>query len=176
MIIRQAGDFDRDAIARLHIESWRATYRGTLGDDYLDRDIYAERAAAWEQRFLAPPAGQYIAVAEIDGALAGFICAYGADDARWGTLIDNVHVVQGHKRSGIGAALMMHAAQWCARAYPAHGIYLWVQERNAAAQRFYERLGGANAEDDTWEQPDGGTSRKFRYVWSNPGSLTVQDA
>lgn len=162
---------EASAIAKLHAESWRRTYRGLLSDSYLDGAVAAERAAVWAQRFREPAAGQYVAVAEIDGALAGFVCAYGAQDQEWGSRIDNLHVAHAHQHGGIGAALMAHIAAWSASIYPGLGLHLWVLEQNTQARRFYERLGGAIAGEGTWEPPDGSSVRDLRYAWRSAEAL-----
>jgi hypothetical protein len=46
--VREANAGDAAAIARLHVESWRATYRGILRDEYLDGNAAAELLARRE--------------------------------------------------------------------------------------------------------------------------------
>jgi GNAT superfamily N-acetyltransferase len=169
MKIRTAAD--AAAIAALHAASWQSAYRGILSDDYLDNQAGAERAALWEQRFREPVAGQYAAVAEIDGALAGFVCIFGAHDPQWGSMIDNLHVAQSHKRHGLGAALMTYAAAWCVDGYPGLGVFLWVLEANAPARAFYERMGGVRVGEDIWQPPGGGEAVELRYFWADPAVL-----
>lgn len=165
MHIRPATIADAPGIARLHAESWRSAYRGVLSDAYLDGEVVAERISVWEKRFRNPAANQHVALAEIDGVMAGFVCAYGADDAEWGSLLENLHVSQEHQRTGIGARLMAHAAAWCAQRHPGSGMYLWVLAPNLAAQRFYRRLGAVEVGRDVWSPPGGGAVSKLRYAW-----------
>ena len=163
---------DVPAIARLHAESWRVAYRGMLQDDYLDRTIYAERQALWEERFLSSPANQYVVVAETAGSVTGFACVYGDEDATWGSFLDNLHVEPDQKRKGVGTVLMAKVAAWSLKSWPAAGMYLWVLESNTPAMRFYERLGGTVAGEGVWTPPDGGEYRKLRYVWERVDGLT----
>jgi hypothetical protein len=60
---------------------------------------------------------------------------------------------------------MRELAAWLIKAYPGNGVYLWVLESNAAAQRFYERMGGENAGVDMWKPPDGSALPKIRFAW-----------
>ena len=141
MNVRIASAADVPCIAAVHAESWRIAYRGMLQDDYLDREIDAERLALWQTRFRAPAANQYVTVAEVDAKVAGFACAYGNEDPDLGSFLDNLHVMPEHKRKGIGSALMRDVAQWSLRTWPDCGMYLWVLDSNAPAIRFYERAG-----------------------------------
>lgn len=168
MKIRIANARDAATIANLHAESWRIAYRGMLQDDYLDRKIFPERLALWEERFRACTANQYVVVAEIEAKVAGFACAYGDEDPVWGSFLDNLHVTPAYKRKGIGSALMRDVAQWSLRSWPGCGMYLWVLESNTPAVRFYENVGGRCVGDGLWNPPDGGEYRKLRYAWQDP--------
>jgi GNAT superfamily N-acetyltransferase len=166
--LRRACRDDADAIADLHAGSWRATYRGAMRDDYLDADVSAERRGVWRERLIAPAANQHVMVA-VDGAvLAGFGCAYGADDERFGTQLDNLHVRRDRQGEGIGRDLIAAVAAWCTEHHPDVGLYLWVVEQNVGARRFYERLGAADAGGDVWRPPDGSTVPVRRCVWAPP--------
>ncbi len=171
MNLREAHAADIEAIARLHAESWRATYRGMYRDEYLDGPVFDDRRNAWQGRLTSPRPGQYTVVAENGDGLAGFACAFADHDAKWGTLLDNIHVAPERKRAGVGTMLMRDVAFWAERERPAVGIYLWVIEANAPARRFYERLGARNAERATFDPPGRGTFASLRYVWPNPAAL-----
>src|SRR6185369_4532125 len=62
--LRDATGDDAPAIAALHAESWRTTYRGALRDDYLDGHIVRERTTVWRGRLDQPAANQRVVVAE----------------------------------------------------------------------------------------------------------------
>lgn len=171
--IRAATAADADAIARLHAESWRSAYRGMLSDAYLNGDVMAERTAFWRRELGPPAANLHVVVAEEDGSLAGFVSIYGGHDERWGTRIEAVHVSPARKGRGIGARMMAEAGGWCARAHPGLGVYLHVLEPNAAARRFYERIGGHVAERGVWKALDGGEVPELRIVWTDGAALAA---
>lgn len=167
MIVREARAADANAIAGVHAESWRVAYRGAFRDEYLDGNIFDERLAVWRRRFAAPASNQHVLVAEDQQAVIGFACAFGGEDPRWGTLLENLHVSRRWWKQGIGARLMAAAAAWSAAAYPGRGMYLWVLEPNVPARRFYEQLGAAGSGRELWEAPGGGTVPRLRYVWAD---------
>ena len=171
MRIRPATPADIDAVANLHAESWRITYRGQYADAFLDGPVYDDRLTVWRDRLTSPAPNQHTIVAEDSDALDGFACAFGHDDPQWGTLLDNIHVEPMHKRSGIGTQLIREIAAWTREAHPSCGLHLWVLEANAPARSFYERLGATNVERTTSNPPGGGTVVSFRYAWPHLATL-----
>jgi len=174
--LRAATAADSSAIAALHVASWQSAYRGLLSDAYLDGPAPAERAALWEQRFREPKPNQHVIVAEADGRLTGFACAFGADDPQWGTLLDNLHVAPDLKGRGLGKALLRAIAEWCAASHPGVPLHLWVLEGNERAIRFYEALGGRRADRTTWTAPDGHTVYDLRYAWPDVRTILERTA
>lgn len=162
--IRAAGPDDADGVALLHADSWRRHYRGAYADSFLDGDVVADRRAVWSAR-LAAPGHCATLVAEDAAGLAGFVHVVLDDDERWGSLVDNLHLVHDRRRSGIGRALMGRAAGIVAERATGASMYLWVLTQNTAAQRFYQALGGKCAEMARVE-PSGGV----------PGRLAERDA
>jgi ribosomal protein S18 acetylase RimI-like enzyme len=174
MITYRAGTpQDAEAIAALHARSWREHYRGSLPDAFLDGDVLADRLHVWRERLERPPANQFVQLALDDSALAGFVCAFGAHDPQWGSLIDNLHVAGEAMRHGVGRALMHQAAAGLASRYPDVPVHLWVFEANAQARRFYERLGAHNAGVSPIEV-HGSAVPSCRYVWARPESIAAR--
>src|SRR5437879_13119833 len=52
--IREADCADAPAVSRVHVDSWRTTYRGIVPDDYLARLSYERRTNIW-MRILSDP-------------------------------------------------------------------------------------------------------------------------
>lgn len=182
MNIRLANSADCAAIANLHVESWRNAYRGMFSDKYLDEDIFAERRLLWAERFQDPTPNQHIIVAEDDqiprndatANLIGFACAFANEDPRWGSYLDNLHVLPSLKRQRIGTRLMGQIATWCAQNVVEEGpqgMYLYVLEENMNACKFYERIGGTVVEEFFWDAPDGSKLKSLSYAWTDLASL-----
>ena len=169
--LRAATPGDIDSIAALHAESWRHNYRGTYPVEYLDNEVAEERLAVWRTRLSSPPPNQHVIVVERDSRISGFICIYGDENAEWGSLIDNLHVVTDLKRGGIGTLLMREGARWLQEHYPQSPVYLWVLETNTAARRFYERLGGHDRGAVPQPIAGGGSAMSCRQTWPSPDVL-----
>jgi ribosomal protein S18 acetylase RimI-like enzyme len=168
---RRAEACDAQAIAELHARSWREHYRGSFLDAFLDGDLPGERLRVWRERLETPADGQFVQLALAATGLAGFVCAYGDHDPRWGSLIDNLHVARACHGAGIGRELMRRAGAWLSQRYPELPVYLLVLEVNVSARRFYERLGGTHAEVSAMETHGGARVRSCRYTWSRPDRL-----
>jgi ribosomal protein S18 acetylase RimI-like enzyme len=170
---RAAEPSDADAIALLHAQSWRENYRGAFHDAFLDGDLPGERLRVWRKRLDHPPENQLVQMAADSASLVGFLCAYGAHDPEWGSFVDNLHVANAAKGSGIGASLMRQAGAWLASPYPNLGVYLWVLEGNSSARGFYERLGGRNSGTSIMESHGGALVRSCRYTWPRAEVLST---
>jgi GNAT superfamily N-acetyltransferase len=167
---RAANSGDAASIGALHAESWRRIYRGCFRDEYLDGDVFAERRAAWSEQLGRPAPHQYVYVACAGAELVGFVAAFGAHDAEWGSFVDNLHVDARVHGRGIGSALLREAGAWLASEFPDRGVYLFVWERNPA-RGFYERLGARDAGVVELDNPGGGSAGYVRYVWQRARDL-----
>ncbi len=142
MNIRPATPADAAALARVHIDAWRAAYRGLVPDTYLAALDYERRAERFREALAAHAEETYLV--EQNGAVAGFMTLGPCRDADldpgatgeiWG-----IYLAPEHWRKGIGRFLFRQGEQMLkARGYVQ--ITLWVFEGNAQARRFYEALG-----------------------------------
>jgi GNAT superfamily N-acetyltransferase len=170
---REATAQDVDDIARLHAESWRRHYRGAYSDAFLDGEVVADRMAVWRERLIQPEPDCYTLIARQDGALAGFAHTILNDDPTWGALLDNLHVRHDLKGHGLGSRLMARTAKVVLERTTPPALYLWVLERNTAAQAFYQARGGTRVGRNVSDAPGGGTIAALRYVWPDPAALLV---
>jgi hypothetical protein len=138
--------------------------------------VVDDRRLAWSSR-LTTRANSMTILAEDDNGLTGFVHTVFDDDDRWGSLIDNLHVVHSRQRTGVGTALLTYAANAVAERAVNTSIYLWVLSQNIAAQRFYRALGGTCVEKSTASPPGGvptrlnGSPGKLRITWPDPATL-----
>lgn len=163
---RQGTPADIAQVARLHADSWRASYRGMLDDAYLDVAVFEDRHAVWTERLSRPPDRQFVVVAERKARIVGFACAYAREDGTWGSFLDNIHAHPGHQGEGIGTGLMAEVVSWCRRVAGEHGLYLYVFALNERARRFYKHLGATDTGFERRPPGVGGEPQGIhRYAW-----------
>jgi GNAT superfamily N-acetyltransferase len=131
-VIRPGKAADAEAVARVHVRTWQATYAHVFPADRLAALSVDRRAEQFRQQ---PPI-----VSEKDGAIVGFVSvgpsrdddaagevyAIYVDPARWGT--------------GVGRELIA-AGEARLRELGHRDVVLWVLEDNPRARRFYESAG-----------------------------------
>lgn len=131
-MIRPATPDDAEAVARVHVETWRAAYAHALSPEGLVGLSVTQRA---EMHRRSPPV-----VAEVDGEIVGFVSVGpGADPDTDGELYA-IYVLPDHWGGGIGRALMQAGEERLRELGHRHAI-LWVLEDNPRARRFYEAAG-----------------------------------
>ena len=172
---REATYEDAVTIATLHAESWRVTYRGSYREEFLDGPVFQDRMVVWDTRLSMPRPNQFVVLAEEEGRVMGFACAYGSDDERWGSLLDNIHVRRELHRQGTGTRLVSEVARWCRANYADCGLYLWVIAKNHQARRFYERLGATDRGRELRAPSAGGGEPRDvrRYAWTAPIDIAL---
>src|SRR5260370_39710674 len=99
-MIRQATLNDASEIARVHVASWRSTYRGLLPDDFLlslSETGYAER---WKRVIAEGTSRGY--VAEDGGGVVGFSSGgrERAGETGWEGALYAIYVLDGAQRRG----------------------------------------------------------------------------
>ncbi len=166
MEIREAVPADTPAIARVHVDSWRTTYRGIVPDDYLRTLSYEDREALWT-RVLAATDSQVVFVATDErGEVIGF--ANGGPERSRGPVytgeIYAIYLLDAYHGQGVGRRLMGAVAGWLADK-GLTALLVWVAADNPA-RRFYETLGGTRIRAK-WETIGGTKIEEIAYGWAN---------
>lgn len=166
MEIRDARPADVPAIARVHVESWRTTYRDVLPQSYLNELSSSAREEMWGQAF-SPESATFLVVAEDLGKIVGFAAAGPArqdtpEAKGYAGELYAVYTLADYQRRGLGRRLVVSAAEGLlAKGYS--DMITWVIEDNAAC-RFYERLGGEQVGSKTVELANM-SLRALAYGW-----------
>jgi ribosomal protein S18 acetylase RimI-like enzyme len=138
-ILRPATPEDVDEIARVFHEGWHDAHPGRVPDGLTERrtpeafhDRVAQRVAETDET----------TVAEVDGALAGFVMVAG-DEA------EQVYVDRAFRGSGVAAALLAEAERQIAAG--GHDLaWLVVVRGNDRAQAFYAKQGWTDEGDQDY--------------------------
>lgn len=173
MRIREAQLDDEVSMAKIHIDTWRTTYRGILPDKYLAQLSYQKRQQGWQQLLSEAPAkGQSIYVVETDsGQMIGF--ANGGPERTENPMYKGelyaIYILNSHQRQGIGRQLVCRIAEQLAHA-GINSMLVWVLADNLAC-RFYEALGGCKI-DEQWIERGESQLKEVAYGWTDVNALT----
>jgi ribosomal protein S18 acetylase RimI-like enzyme len=146
--IRPAIPGDAQAIARVHVEAWRESYRALMPEHVIEALSVDRNAGMWAA-VLAGGASSIVHVVErvgiaAEGAeLVGFGSARDARSPALGASgeITAIYLLESFKRRGIGRMLLKGLLGALAeRGHRSAG--LWALVENHGTRRFYEALGG----------------------------------
>lgn len=159
---------DIKEIAQLHTRSWQVHYRNIYTDDYLDKELAADRLKVWTDRFSNLNDNQFVIKAMNNGVMVGFACTYLYKDPEYGALLDNLHVLPEAQGCGVGRNLMLLSAKWVTEHSPESGLYLYVLDQNKKAIEFYRKRGPEISEPFNYENPGIGIDSVLRCSWTPP--------
>ena len=137
--IRAARPGDARRIARLDVETWRATYAGILTTTFLVGLSARRRELGWATLIEREPRDVRVAV-DLDGNVVGFGSCGRNRDREFAGEVFTLYVAPDWQNQGIGRALLFAlferlVAQGCRSAI------IWVLRDNPA-RFFYQRLAG----------------------------------
>jgi GNAT superfamily N-acetyltransferase len=139
--VREALIGDAEAIARIHIDSWRHSYSGLVPGAFLESLSLAKWTADWIARL--QPASRRNFVAEDQGVICGWASIGPARDADLNQDVGElygIYVAPGRIRCSFGSQLYRRAEQELSKAGKGK-ISLWVLEGNSNARLFYGAQG-----------------------------------
>jgi ribosomal protein S18 acetylase RimI-like enzyme len=166
LVIREAELDDAAEIAKVHVDTWRSTYRGIIPDEYLLKLSYQKRQENWmsllgrrskEQLFI------YVVEKE-DKQIVGFAC--GGKERTSNPIykgeLQAIYMLKAYQNQGIGKQLVKTIATCLSRSN-LNSMLVWVLADNLACQ-FYEALGGQKVSKQTIER-GGVTLCEIAYGW-----------
>ncbi|WP_017185130.1 GNAT family N-acetyltransferase [Alkalibacillus haloalkaliphilus] len=148
MKIREANLSDASGIGKVHVNSWRTTYKGIVPDEYLNNMTYEKRAKLWEQNMSAQD--QYIIVAESD---SGQIVGFASGGKRETNVHENagdltsIYILEEFQGQGVGTQLMKEMFAYF-RTVGYDTIFVEVLKSNET-KFFYEAFGAVQHEAKT---------------------------
>ena len=170
--IRPAGLQDAAGIAKVRVDSWRATYRGMIPDGYLDGMRVEDSTALWERILSTPEGGKRLVfVAEAQGEVIGFAAGMMLNEAKLGfdAELTGIYLQPQMQRQGLGQRLVAAVSRESI-AHGATGMLVWVISENKGARQFYEKLGAELLVEQpfTW---DGLDLNETGYGWRDLPAL-----
>ena len=136
--VRPAEPADASGMAKVHVDTWRETYRGLMSDSELDDPGLLE----WREKFwtaaLTDPRYEKnnVAVALHDDKLIGIAMSGPSSDIpEEPQELFVLYAYASSHGSGVGAALLNEVIS------PAASAVLWVADPNPRAQAFYRKNG-----------------------------------
>ncbi|WP_214483937.1 GNAT family N-acetyltransferase [Bacillus sp. SM2101] len=140
MKIRKAVLKDVKSIAKVHVDSWKTTYKHIVPDEYLNKLSYKSREQLWEE--IVPSGNVYVAENN-QGQIVGFANG-GRERSRqydgYEGELYAIYLLQEYQGCGIGKQLIMPIIEHL-KQLKIHSMVVFVLEDNSACQ-FYEALGG----------------------------------
>lgn len=138
--IRPARLGDAEAIGRIYVESWRATYQGILPQNYLD-GLRVEKVARSVHQAIMDPRTLYLMAEGQQGAL-GYISAgpERGQDPIYRAELYELYLLPKVQRQGLGRRLLTNMARQLHQAL-FYTLLVWVLARNPN-RCFYEKCGG----------------------------------
>jgi len=171
-VIFPAGPTDAEALARVHVESWRDTYRGLLPDAYLAR-MSVEGHARRFARLLIKPGPDDVTLALADRwSISGY--AQGGPSRRGVSgeaEVATLYLLRGAQAQGLGRRLLGDTARALA-GLGARSLVISVLRDNLAARGFYEHLGGQAEPPRQEPGPGGALLYEVAYRWPDITALT----
>jgi ribosomal protein S18 acetylase RimI-like enzyme len=171
-VVFPAGPSDAEELARVHVGSWRETYRGLLADAFLARMSEPGFARRFRRQLANPGAGVTLAAAD-RYSLVGY--AQGASSRRGipgEAEIQTLYVLRAAHGHGLGRQLMSQTARALA-VEGATSLMISVLRDNIRARGFYEHLGGEPEAARQEPGPGGRLLYEVAYRWRDITDLTA---
>ena len=170
---------DAKEIARIHVDTWRAAYRGIVPEEYLAGLSYAESQEMW-RRIMGEGGEQDVCVfvAEEGGTLFGFSSGrartrFSQGLTEYKGVLETLYVLPARQGEGIGRRLVGAIAGRLAD-IGVPSMLLWALQENKSARRFYESLGGTLLGEGRFEL-GGAELSEVAYGWKDLSVLRVVD-
>ncbi|MFJ8519758.1 GNAT family N-acetyltransferase [Lysinibacillus xylanilyticus] len=165
MKIRKANIEDAQGIGKVHVDSWRTTYKGTLPDDFLNNLSYEQRTELWKKNI--SDATNYVLVAENEqNEIIGF--ATGAtrktNSVPNATDLTSIYLLEEYQGIGIGKQLLKEIfAYFKLKGY--EKVFVEVLAENKT-RNFYEYY-GAQYVNKVEIKIGGKIVEELIYVWND---------
>ena len=163
--IRRAVAGDVSAIADVHVQCWRETYRGIMPDDLLASLDVASRRRLWARTIKHRSFDTFVCTGKGGSGIVGFACDGPRTDvpAPYEGEFRAIYILQEAHGQGLGRSLMSTmAAALTGRGYGSAALR--VVRDSLATRAFYQHLGGIEVSEGS-HNVEGITIAEVVYGW-----------
>lgn len=165
MQIRTANLDDAQGIAKVHVDSWKTTYKGIIPNDFLNNLSYEQRTELWEKNIAR--ADNYVVIAENnEGQIIGFADAWKREDnvtENSGDLT-SIYLLEKYQGNGIGKKLFKELFNHF-KQMGYEKVFVEVLEENKT--RFFYEYYGAKLVKTVQIKIGGKILQELIYEWNN---------
>jgi ribosomal protein S18 acetylase RimI-like enzyme len=170
-LIFPPGPADAEALAHVHVTSWRQTYKGLLPDAYLARMSAPEFARRFARELARTEGPLTLAAADRTG-LVGYASGGASRRGIEGEAeIAVLYVLSAAQGCGVGRELLSRTAR-ALRDQGFTSLVISVLRENVRARGFYEHLGGLAERPRQEPGPGGAALWEVAYRWADIRKVT----
>lgn len=166
MIIRKADPQDAVSIAKVHVDSWRTTYKGMIPDRILDHLSYEQRERVWTHVLMNQPDTPVFVAEDDENRIVGF--ATGGKERSGNPIYQGelyaLYVFEEVQGNGIGRELIRAVVNHL-KEKQYKNMLAWVLKDNPALG-FYEHMGGKKFSEKL-DQIEGAPMIEYAVVWDD---------
>lgn len=167
MLIRKAIQEDALAIATVHVNSWKETYRGIICQEFLESLKIEERLKLWEEILSQSTDATPVFVAvNSTNEIIGF-ASFGSERTKKFSAdceLYAIYILDSYKRRKIGLELLLVGVDELLK-QNYNSMLVWVLEENDS-RGFYESL-NPRKESEEVDQIGERDHLEIAYVWDN---------
>lgn len=164
MEVRAATLRDVIPISKVHIDSWKTTYKGLLSNNYLESLSYKKKEQLWER--VIPNGGVFVAENE-SGEIIGFASGGRERTGNYHSFkgeLYAIYLLDQYQRKGVGRELFKAVVHFLQN-QNIDSLVVWVVEGNRACL-FYEAIGGIIL-DSSKVEIGGARVNELLYGWND---------
>ncbi|QPQ31673.1 GNAT family N-acetyltransferase [Lysinibacillus sp. JNUCC 51] len=172
MKIRKANIEDAQGIGKVHVDSWRTTYKGILPDDFLNNLSYEQRTELWKKNI--SDLTNYVLVAENEqDEIIGFATGgtRKTNSVPNATDLTSIYLLEEYQGMGIGKQLLKEIFAYIKlKGY--EKVFVEVLADNKT-RNFYEYY-GAQYVENTEIKIGGKVLEELIYVWNDIDKVFIE--
>ncbi|OOR22085.1 GNAT family N-acetyltransferase [Bacillus cereus] len=167
--IRRATKDDIAGIVKVHVESWKTTYKGIFANEILENVTFEQRKKQWENIFQKEDSLQYRFIAEmLTGEIIGFI---DGGTERMGTYncdmeLYAIYILQDYQGLKVGKRLFQALLSECIN-NNMESLLVWVVSNNPS-KKFYEKYNPEKIDTKLLERLN---VEEIAYAWRDMDCL-----